>query len=166
MKELVGIILLTVLVVFGSCNSNTNVSLVGTSPQLFDVCQVSTGNPDYRNKELFINELKRKCKYPIEFQKNNLEAYVAIEYKTDQRGYIVKKRVAICDNKKFKKILNSATVSINRLSDSKLSLWCLGSLFDCCISRDNPFHPLTPPSDLRKHAVENRQELRISQSLY
>ena len=31
MKELVGIILLTVLVVFGSCNSNTNVSLVGTS---------------------------------------------------------------------------------------------------------------------------------------
>ena len=73
MKELVGIILLTVLVVFGSCNSNTNVSLVGTSPQLFDVCQVSTGNPDYRNKELFINELKRKCKYPIEFQKNNLD---------------------------------------------------------------------------------------------
>lgn len=69
MKELMGIILLTVLVVFGSCNSNTNVSLVGTSPQLFDVCQVSTGNPDYRNKELFINELKRKCKYPIEFQK-------------------------------------------------------------------------------------------------
>ena len=35
---------------------------------------------------------------------DNLEAYVAIEYKTDQRGYIVKKRVAICDNKKFKKI--------------------------------------------------------------
>lgn len=56
MKELVGIILLTVLVVFGSCNSNSNVSLVGTSPQLFDVCQVSTGNPDYRNKELFINQ--------------------------------------------------------------------------------------------------------------
>ncbi|MFS2464206.1 hypothetical protein AAH113_21595, partial [Parabacteroides distasonis] len=24
--------------------------------------------------------------------------------------------------------LNSATVSINRLSDSKLSLWCLGAL--------------------------------------
>ena len=104
MKELVGIILLTVLVVFGSRNSNTDVSIVGTSPQLFDVCQVSTSNPDYRNKELFINELKRKCKYPIEFQKNNLEAYVAIEYKTDQQGYIVKKRVVICDNKKFKKI--------------------------------------------------------------
>ena len=79
MKELVGIILLTVLVVFGSCNSNTNVSLVGTSPQLFDVCQVSTGNPDYRNKELFINELKRKCKYPIEFQKN-LKSATIIQY--------------------------------------------------------------------------------------
>ena len=55
--------------------------------------------------------------------------------------------------------LNSATVSINRLSDSKLSLWCLGALFDCCISRDKPFHPLTPPSDLRQYAVENRQEI-------
>ena len=65
MKKLVGIILLTVLVVFGSCNSNTNVSLVGTSPQLFDVCQVSTGNPDYRNKELFINELKRNTSVPL-----------------------------------------------------------------------------------------------------
>ena len=104
MKELVGIILLTVLVVFGSCNSNTNVSLVGTSPQLFGVRQVSSGNPGYRNRELFINELEKKCKYPIEFQKNNLEAYVAVEYTTDQQGYIVKKRVVICDNKKFKKI--------------------------------------------------------------
>ncbi len=46
MKELLGIILLTLLVVLGSCNSNT----------------------------------------------------------TDQRGYIVKKRVVACDNKKFKKI--------------------------------------------------------------
>ena len=62
MKELVGIILLTVLVVFGSCNSNTNVSLVGTSPQLFDVCQVSTGNPDYRNKELFDKQTYAICR--------------------------------------------------------------------------------------------------------
>ena len=104
MKELLGIILLTLLVVLGSCNSNTNVSLMETSPQLFGVRQVSTGNPGYRNRELFINELEKKCKYPIEFQKNNLEAYVAVEYKTDHRGYIVKKRVVACDNKKFKKI--------------------------------------------------------------
>ena len=55
--------------------------------------------------------------------------------------------------------LNSATVSINRLLDSKLSLWCLEALFECCISRDKPFHPLTPPSDLRQYAVENRQEI-------
>ena len=73
MKELLGIILLTLLVVLGSCNSNTNVSLMETSPQLFGVRQVSSGNPDYRNRELFINELEKKCKYPIEFQKNNLE---------------------------------------------------------------------------------------------
>ena len=65
MKELVGIILLTVLVVFGSCNSNTNVSLVETSPQLFDVCQVSTGNPDYRNKELFMQRENASCSLNI-----------------------------------------------------------------------------------------------------
>ena len=59
----------------------------------------------------------------------------------------------------FDDILNSATVSINRLLDSKLSLWCLEALFECCISRDKPFHPLTPPSDLRQYAVENRQEI-------
>ena len=59
----------------------------------------------------------------------------------------------------YEGVLNSATVSINRLLDSKLSLWCLEALFECCISRDKPFHPLTPPSDLRQYAVENRQEI-------
>ena len=55
MKELLGIILLTLLVVLGSCNSNTNVSLMETSPQLFGVRQVSSGNPGYINRELFIS---------------------------------------------------------------------------------------------------------------
>ena len=55
MKELVGIILLTVLVVFGSCNSNTNVSLVGTSPQLFGVRQVSSGNCVQCGKWIYFN---------------------------------------------------------------------------------------------------------------
>lgn len=68
------------------------------------------------------------------------------------------KIVIICINIRFL-YLNSATVSINRLLDSKLSLWCLEALFECCISRDKPFHPLTPPSDLRQYAVENRQEI-------
>ena len=35
MKKLLGIILLTVLVVFSSCNSNTDAFLTETSPQLF-----------------------------------------------------------------------------------------------------------------------------------
>ena len=69
MKELLGIILLTVLVVFGSCNSNTNVSLVGTSPQLFGVRQVSSGNPGYRNRELFINELEKSVNILLSFKK-------------------------------------------------------------------------------------------------
>ena len=76
MKELLGIILLTLLVVLGSCNSNTNVSLMETSPQLFGVRQVSSGNPDYRNRELFINELEKSVIILIEFQKIIWKAYV------------------------------------------------------------------------------------------
>lgn len=69
MKELLGIILLTLLVVLGSCNSNTNVSLMETSPQLFGVRQVSSGNPDYRNRELFINELEKSVNILLSFKK-------------------------------------------------------------------------------------------------
>lgn len=69
MKELLGIILLTLLVVLGSCNSNTNVSLMKTSPQLFGVRQVSTGNPGYRNRELFINELEKSVNILLSFKK-------------------------------------------------------------------------------------------------
>lgn len=69
MKELLGIILLTLLVVLGSCNSNTNVSLMETSPQLFGVRQVSTGNPGYRNRELFINELEKSVNILLSFKK-------------------------------------------------------------------------------------------------
>lgn len=69
MKELLGIILLTVLVVLGSRNSNTDVSLVETSPQLFGVRQVSSGNLDYRNRELFINELEKSVNILLSFKK-------------------------------------------------------------------------------------------------
>lgn len=69
MKELLGIILLTLLVVLGSCNSNTNVSLMETSPQLFGVRRVSSGNPDYRNRELFINELEKSVNILLSFKK-------------------------------------------------------------------------------------------------
>lgn len=69
MKELLGIILLTLLVVLGSCNSNTYVSLMKTSPQLFGVRQVSSGNPDYRNRELFINELEKSVNILLSFKK-------------------------------------------------------------------------------------------------
>ena len=32
-------------------------------------------------------------------------------------------------------------------------LFCLGALFECSISRDKPFLPLTPQCDLRQYAV-------------
>ena len=40
----------------------------------------------------------------MSFKKIIWKHYVAVEYTTDQRGYIVKKKVVACDNKKFKKI--------------------------------------------------------------
>lgn len=103
MKELVGIILLTVLVVFGSCNSNTNVSLVGTSPQLFGVRQVSSGNPGYRNRELFINELEKKCKYPIEFQKNNLKHTLLLNTRQTNEDILLKKKWLLATIKNSKR---------------------------------------------------------------
>lgn len=103
MKELVGIILLTVLVVFGSCNSNTNVSLVGTSPQLFDVCQVSSGNPDYRNRELFINELEKKCKYPIEFQKIIWKHTLLLNTRQTNEDILLKKKWLLATIKNSKR---------------------------------------------------------------
>ena len=103
MKELVGIILLSVLVVFGSCNSNTNVSLVGTSPQLFGVRQVSSGNPGYRNRELFINELEKKCKYPIEFQKKIWKHTLLLNTRQTNEDILLKKKWLLATIKNSKR---------------------------------------------------------------
>ena len=103
MKELLGIILLTLLVVLGSCNSNTNVSLMETSPQLFGVRQVSSGNPGYRNRELFINELEKKCKYPIEFQKNNLKHTLLLNTRQTNEDILLKKKWLLATIKNSKR---------------------------------------------------------------
>ena len=103
MKELLGIILLTVLVVLGSRNSNTDVSLVETSPQLFGVRQVSSGNLDYRNRELFINELEKKCKYPIEFQKNNLKHTLLLNTRQTNEDILLKKKWLLATIKNSKR---------------------------------------------------------------
>ena len=103
MKELVGIILLTVLVVFGSCNSNTNVSLVGTSPQLFDVCQVSTGNPDYRNKELFINELKKSVNILLSFKKIIWKHTLLLNTRQTNEDILLKKKWLLATIKNSKR---------------------------------------------------------------
>ena len=56
------------------------------------------------NRCSFIKELRRYCKYPIKQQEKNKEAFVGIEYKVDDKGYITKKRTVICDDSKFKKV--------------------------------------------------------------
>ena len=103
MKELVGIILLTVLVVFGSCNSNTNVSLVGTSPQLFDVCQVSSGNPDYRNRELFINELEKSVNILLSFKKIIWKHTLLLNTRQTNEDILLKKKWLLATIKKSKR---------------------------------------------------------------
>lgn len=103
MKELVGIILLTVLVVFGSCNSNTNVSLVGTSPQLFDVCQVSSGNPDYRNRELFINELEKSVNILLSFKKIIWKHTLLLNTRQTNEDILLKKKWLLATIKNSKR---------------------------------------------------------------
>ena len=91
MKELLGIILLTLLVVLGSCNSNTNVSLMETSPQLFGVRQVSTGNPGYRNRELFINELEKSVNILLSFKKINWKHTLLLNTRQTNEDILLKK---------------------------------------------------------------------------
>ena len=103
MKELVGIILLTVLVVFGSCNSNTNVSLVGTSPQLFGVRQVSTGNPGYRNRELFINELEKSVNILLSFKKIIWKHTLLLNTRQTNEDILLKKKWLLATIKNSKR---------------------------------------------------------------
>lgn len=118
----------------------------------------STVKIAYAGKDYYVGVSRELCK-----NIGQAEFFYDMQHDTVfEKDYLCMRHIVFF----FVLFLNSATVSINRLSDSKLSLWCLGALFDCCISRDKPFHPLTPPSDLRQYAVENRQEIRISQSLY
>ncbi len=55
----------------------------------------------YRN--LFITRLKYICEYPFKLQDRNKEALVAIEYQTNDKGYVIKRRIVMCDNNKFRK---------------------------------------------------------------
>lgn len=103
MKELVGIILLTVLVVFGSCNSNTNVSLVGTSPQLFGVRQVSSGNPGYRNRELFINELEKSVNILLSFKKIIWKHTLLLNTRQTNEDVLLKKKWLLATIKNSKR---------------------------------------------------------------
>lgn len=103
MKELVGIILLTVLVVFGSCNSNTNVSLVGTSPQLFGVRQVSSGNPGYRNRELFINELEKSVNILLSFKKIIWKHTLLLNTRQTNEDILLKKKWLLATIKNSKR---------------------------------------------------------------
>ena len=103
MKELVDIILLTVLVVFGSCNSNTNVSLVGTSPQLFGVRQVSSGNPGYRNRELFINELEKSVNILLSFKKIIWKHTLLLNTRQTNEDILLKKKWLLATIKNSKR---------------------------------------------------------------
>ena len=103
MKELVGIILLTVLVVFGSCNSNTNVSLVGTSSQLFGVRQVSSGNPGYRNRELFINELEKSVNILLSFKKIIWKHTLLLNTRQTNEDILLKKKWLLATIKNSKR---------------------------------------------------------------
>ena len=97
------IILLTVLVVFGSCNSNTNVSLVGTSPQLFGVRQVSSGNPGYRNRELFINELEKSVNILLSFKKIIWKHTLLLNTRQTNEDILLKKKWLLATTKNSKR---------------------------------------------------------------
>ena len=103
MKELLGIILLTLLVVLGSCNSNTNVSLMETSPQLFGVRQVSSGNPGYINRELFINELENSVNILLSFKKIIWKHTLLLNTRQTNEDILLKKKWLLATTKNSKR---------------------------------------------------------------
>ena len=95
------------------------------------------------DKQLLVSKLSHICKYPIKLQASNQEAIVAIEYKTDNKGNIVKRKVVDCNNKKFKSATLEAfdkvkNIRINKLQQTDTIYFqykIQGSL--------TPIHPLT-----------------------
>ena len=55
------------------------------------------------NKNMFITKLSHICEYPIKLQEKNQEAFVAIEYQTNGKGFAIKRKIVMCDNKRFRK---------------------------------------------------------------
>ena len=83
------------------------------------------------DKQLLVSKLSHICKYPIKLQASNQEAIVAIEYKTDNKGNVVKRKVVDCNNKKFKSATLEAFDKVKNIRLNKIQ----GSL--------TPIHPLT-----------------------
>ena len=85
------------------------------------------------DKQLLVSKLSHICKYPIKLQASNQEAIVAIEYKTDIKGNVVKRKVATLEA--FDKVKN---IRINKLQQTDTIYFqykIQGSL--------TPIHPLT-----------------------
>lgn len=72
------------------------------------------------DKQLLVSKLSHICKYPIKLQASNQEAIVAIEYKTDNKGNVVKRKVVDCNNKKFKSATLEAFDKVKNIRIDKL----------------------------------------------
>lgn len=70
---------------------------------LFSLTIRAQKNNRCEDKISLITQLSHVCKYPIKLQNDNQEAFVAIEYRTNKKGAIIKRRVIICSNKDFRK---------------------------------------------------------------
>ena len=46
--------------------------------------------------------------YPFKLQENGIEAFIGIEYKTNEIGYTIKRRIVQCDDKRFSKVALTA----------------------------------------------------------
>ena len=79
------------------------------------------------DKQLLVSKLSHICKYPIKLQASNQEAIVAIEYKTDNKGNVVKRKVVDCNNKKFKSATLEAFDKVKNRKHLNSSLFVLHS---------------------------------------
>lgn len=59
-------------------------------------------------KKMYSKQMEATCEYPFKLQENRIEAFIGIEYKTNEIGYTIKRRIVQCDDKRFSKVALTA----------------------------------------------------------
>lgn len=100
---------------------------------------ISSCDKDY----LWLVKTLNGCKYPIKQQNVNREAFVSVEYKVNNKGYVISPRIVHCSDRKFKKATLEAFLKVKHVqTDLKTGMDTLNFQYKIQGS-STPFFPQT-----------------------